>query len=134
MAKRLERFMHRCVLFTYPSMTLELLVTGNCGLPADSTGSPRSPAPRRGRRCRSQQLAADTKRTHQKRHARRLATHPREPIRCDLGKSVSGVIARTRVTGKECDEGGPPPVTGSSLSTGSYREEARFNVVRRFGS
>src|SRR6266542_3859330 len=35
---------------------------------------------------------------------------------------------------KECDEGGPPPVTGSSLSTGSYREEARFNVVRRFGS
>jgi hypothetical protein len=36
--------------------------------------------------------------------------------------------------GKECHEEGPPPVTGSSLSTGSYREEARFDVVRRFGS
>ena len=29
--------------------------------------------------CRGQQPAADTKRTHQKRHARRLATHPQLP-------------------------------------------------------
>jgi hypothetical protein len=29
---------------------------------------------------------------------------------------------------------GPPRVTGSGLSSGSYREEARLHVVRRFGS
>src|ERR687892_2584478 len=38
------------------------------------------------------------------------------------------------VHGKECHEEGPPRVTGSALSSGSYREEARFDVVRRFGS
>jgi hypothetical protein len=36
--------------------------------------------------------------------------------------------------GKECDEEGPPRVTGSGLSSGSYREEARLHVVRRSGS
>jgi hypothetical protein len=36
--------------------------------------------------------------------------------------------------GKECHEGGPPPVTGSGLSTGAIERRPEFNVVRRFGS
>ena len=63
----------------------------------------------------SQQHGADTKRTHQKRHARRLATHPRAaqigPI-CRRN-CVASDRACTRVTprnlhGKECHEEGPP--------------------------
>ena len=45
-------------------------------------------------------------------------------------KCVASDRACTRVTprnlhGKECDEEGPPPLAGSGLSSGSYREEAR---------
>src|SRR6266545_6217207 len=65
--------------------------------------------------CRPEQLTADTKRTHQKRHARRLATHPRGMTRPDLQKKlgVASDRACTRVTlrnlhGKECHEEGPP--------------------------
>src|SRR5215218_10690329 len=53
---------------------------------------------------------------------------------------TSGIVATdchrlpTGSHGKECDEEGPPRVTGSGLSSGSYREEARLHVVRRFGS
>jgi hypothetical protein len=36
--------------------------------------------------------------------------------------------------GKECHEEGPPRVTGSGLSSASYREQARLHVVRRSGS
>jgi hypothetical protein len=35
-------------------------------------------------RCRTEQQAADTKRTHKKRHARRLATHLQAPKLFDL--------------------------------------------------
>jgi hypothetical protein len=42
----------------------------------------------------NRQQVADTKRTHQNRHARRLATHGSWPKRADLQGKVSRVIAR----------------------------------------
>src|SRR5205823_15116297 len=36
--------------------------------------------------------------------------------------------------GKDCHEEGPPPVTGSGLSTGAIERRPEFDVVRRFGS
>jgi hypothetical protein len=53
--------------------------------------------------CKNRQRPADTKRTHQKRHARRLATHLHRPQRPDLGESVSRVI-----DGKEGVDGSSP--------------------------
>jgi len=38
--------------------------------------------------CQNQQPAADTKRTHQKQHARRLATHPGRLDRADLQEKL----------------------------------------------
>jgi hypothetical protein len=74
----------------------------------------------RTRGCPNGRQRADTKRTHQKRHARRLTTHPRRLGRCDLQeKTVSGVIARVRAC------------TRATLSTSMVRRGSTVRVRQR---
>jgi hypothetical protein len=60
------------------------------GFTTTSTGAKRQAVPCRGREgcCRVRQQMADTKRTHQKRHARRLATQLQGPNQPDLQENL----------------------------------------------
>ena len=68
--------------------------------------------------CKNRQQAADTKRTHQKRHARRLPTHLTRPHELNLQeKTESLVIARVRAVTTQ-NLHGKEGVDGSSPSEG----------------
>jgi hypothetical protein len=68
-------------------------------------------------RCQREQQSADTKRTHQQRHARRPATHPQGLTRLDLQENrVAGDLECTRVTLRNLH--GKEGVDGSSPSEG----------------
>jgi hypothetical protein len=81
--------------------------------------------------CRARHQLADTKRTHQKRHARRLATHLQRPDQANLQeKRVADDRACTPVTlrnlhGKEGVDGSSPPSARPSL----HREGPRACVA-----